>query len=75
MKLKAKEEQATETYISDGGYYVSKQIHQSLGTGYDEEILILLSPDQIKALITDMQDTLLEAEECWAIAHSAESED
>jgi len=75
MKLKSKAEKATETYISDGGYYVIKQIHESPETGYDEDVLIILSPDQIKALITDMQDTLLEAEECWATAHSVESVD
>jgi len=74
MKLKRKEEEATETYISERGYYVIKQSRESFETGHDEDILILLSPDQMKALITDLQDTLSEVEECWSLAHSPESE-
>lgn len=48
MKLKAVYE--TETYISEGGYYVIKQTDNI----YDEESVIKLSPAQLKELIADM---------------------
>ena len=48
MKLKAVFE--TETYISEGGYYVIKQTDNN----YDEASVIKLSPAQLKELIADM---------------------
>lgn len=48
MKLKASYE--TETYISEGGYYVIKQTDNI----HDEESVIKLSPAQLKELIPDM---------------------
>ena len=48
MKLKAVFE--TETYISEGGYYVIKQTDQF----YGEEAVVMLSPSQLKVLIDDM---------------------
>jgi hypothetical protein len=48
MKLKAVYE--TETYISEGGYYVIKQ----RDTSYGENNAVSLSPSQLKELIADM---------------------
>jgi len=53
MKLNAHYE--TETYMTAGGYYAIKQADY-LGGRYPS--LILLKPDQIRALIKDMKETL-----------------
>jgi hypothetical protein len=53
MKLKAHFE--TETYMTEGGYYAIKQDDYMGGR---EPSLILLKPDQIRALIKDMQEAL-----------------
>lgn len=51
MKLKSQLE--TESYISQAGYYVIAQQNEYLG-----EQVVCLSPEQIKHLISDMQDAV-----------------
>lgn len=51
MKIRATFE--TETYISQGGYFVIRQI-DSLG----EESLVMLSPGQMQLLVDDMKATI-----------------
>ena len=76
MKLRAsKEQKATETFISEGGYYVIQQNGEYEYSGHDEEIKILLSPDLMRALIIDMQDNLLDADAWWAIQYPIAGED
>ena len=57
--MKLKEAMATETFISDGGYYVISQ------TGYSEESIVLLSLDQIRHIIKNMRQALKTSKEWW----------
>lgn len=64
MKLKAHYE--TETYTTREGYYVIKQ-DSMLG---DEPSIVLLTKEQLSALIDDLSEHL--GDESWSIAEESE---
>lgn len=57
--MKLKEAMATETFVSEGGYYVIAQ------AGYSKEARVLLSPDQIRHIIKNMRQALKTSKEWW----------
>jgi len=73
MKLKSTHE--TEAYISDGGYYVILQPSVCSHTGEDEDMRIVLSPEQLRILVVDIQVALLTGDEWWNPVAIAEAEE
>lgn len=66
--MKLKETYQTEAYISDGGYYVIRQ-PDPLG---DRDMVVLLSPDQLRAIMPDMKDAI-DIERQWWMPITKES--
>ena len=63
--MKLKSTVATETYLTAGGYYA---IAQDDG----QTCVVLLSPDQMKELIADMQEKLKSVPDWWPTKDNAE---
>lgn len=55
MKIKASFQ--TNAFINDRGYYAIQQYD-----GFDESVVIELTPDQMRLLIADMEESLEETE-------------
>lgn len=65
--MKLKDTLATLTYVTAGGYYVILQTSVCEYTGEDEDMRIILSPEQMRLIVADMETTLLSADEWWSI--------
>lgn len=55
MKIKASFQ--TKAFINERGYYAIQQFY-----GFDESVVIELTPDQMRLLIADMEESLEETE-------------
>jgi len=53
MSIKLQPSYETETFVSDVGYYVIKQLSE-----YGDESIVLISMSQLPELIADMQRTI-----------------
>jgi hypothetical protein len=65
--MKLKETVATLTYTSETGYYVISQPEVCAHTGDTIYSAIVLSPEQMRLIIVDMEAKLLSADEWWSI--------
>jgi len=72
--MKLKETVATLTFISESGYYVISQPEVCSHTGDTIYSNIVLSPEQMRPIIVDMESKLLYADEWWSTQGSEESE-
>lgn len=70
MKIKAAYE--TEAFINQHGYYAIKQEGCCASCGEKPPAVVQLTPDQMRLLIADMQESLEGAEEWFEEAESGE---